>query len=296
MRIACFLIAGRPAVGIDRGQGYLDYGAILDARGYGTDMKGVDPERRLVRLLRRGLLDDAFIQEQLEWATHSGYDYWLKSEGMTPLLPHRPSKIICLARNYSEHAKEGGGEVPEAPIFFVKTDNCAIGAGCPIRVPTDVGRVDHEGELGVVISRRAQGVKATDWENFVLGYTIVNDVTARELQKSLGARGMPWFQAKSRDTFAPIGPIIVTREELPDLDSRRVRVTVNGEVRQNGLIADMVWKIPQLIEVITAIVTLLPGDIISTGTPSGVGGIKPGDEVAVEINGIGTLRNPVEAA
>jgi len=289
-------MAGRPAVGIDRGQGYLDYGAILDARGYGTDMKSADPERCIVRLLRHGLLDDVFIQEQLEWASHTGHDFWLKSEGFVPLLPHRPSKIICLARNYSEHAKEGGGEVPQAPIFFVKTDNCAIGTGRPIRVPVDVGRVDHEGELGVVISRRAQGVKAADWENFVLGYTIVNDVTARELQKSLGARGMPWFQAKSRDTFAPIGPVIVTREELTDLDARRIRVTVNGELRQNGSIADMVWKIPQLIEVVTAIVTLLPGDIIATGTPAGVGGIKPGNEVVVEIEGIGRLSNPVEAA
>jgi len=294
MKIARFLMAGRPAVGVNGGAGYLDYVAILDARGYGSDIKGADPERRLVRMLKHGLLDEAFIKEQLDWALHSGYDFWLRSEGVTPLLPHRPAKIICLARNYRDHAKEGGGTVPEAPIFFAKTDNCAIGCGQAIRIPMDIGRVEHEGELGVVISRRAQGVKAGDADSVILGYTIVNDVTARELQKSLGARGLPWFQAKSRDAFAPIGPAIVTREEFGDPYSSRIKVTVNGETRQDASIADMVWKIPELIEAVTAVVTLLPGDIISTGTPAGVGALKPGDSVTVEIEGIGKLVNPVE--
>jgi len=295
MKIARFQMAGRPAVGIDGGHGFVDYGAVLDARGYGPDMKGSDPDRRLVRFLRHGLLEPLFVQEQLDWALHSGYDYWLKSEGITPLMPHRPSKFICLARNYRDHAKELGNEAPEAPVYFAKTDNCAIGAGRAILIPLDIGRIDHEGELGVVISRRAQGVRAEEADKFILGYTIVNDVTAREYQKSLGAKGLPWFQAKSRDTFAPFGPVIVTPDEFGDPDGHRIRVTVNGEVRQDASIADMIWKTPQLIEAVTSAVTLMPGDVLSTGTPAGIGGLKPGDEVTVEIDGVGRLTNPVES-
>ncbi len=296
MRVARFLIAGRPAVGVDCGQGFVDFEAILDARGYGSELRGFDAERRLIRLLRHGLLEEAFVKEQMEWALHSGYDFWLKNEGLIPLLPHRPSKIICLARNYRDHAKEGGSETPEQPIFFAKTDNCAIGPGAAIRIPTDIGRVDHEGELGVVISRRAQAVKAVDADHYILGYTIVNDVTAREFQKNLAAKGLPWFQAKSRDTFAPIGPVIVCPAVMGDLGTHRIRVMVNGKVRQDGSIGDMVWKVPQLIEAVTAVVTLHPGDIISTGTPAGVSEIKPGDEVVVEIEAIGRLVNRVEEA
>lgn len=296
MRIARFLIAGRPVVAVDGGSGFVDYGAILDARGYGSDMRGADPERRLVRLLRHGLLCEEFVGEQLEWVLHSGRDFGLETEGLTPLLPHRPTKIICVARNYREHAREGGGDILERPIFFAKTDNCALGPGLPIRVPTDVGRVDHEGELGVVISRRAAGVKADEAMRCVLGYTVINDVTARELQKRLAERGLPWFHAKSRDTFAPLGPAIVSTGEVGDLSGKRIRVWVNGDIRQDGLLDDMVWKPPQLIAEISAVVTLLPGDVIATGTPSGVGGIAPGDEVVVAIDGVGRLANPVEAS
>lgn len=293
MRIARFLIAGRPTVAINMGQGYLDYGPILEARGFGSEIKSSDPERRVIRMLRHGLFDAGFVQEQVEWALHCGQDFWLNTRGCTPLLPFRPFKIVCMAKNYREHAKEGGSDVPTEPIFFVKTENCAIGTGEPIRVPTHLGRVDHEGELAVVISRHAQGVKAEEASRFILGYTLVNDVTAREYQKSLGARGLPWYQAKSRDTFAPIGPEIVTQDEAGDVESKRIKVTVNGELRQDGAIADMVWKIPQLIETVTGVVTLMPGDIISTGTPAGVGPIKPGDKVVVEVEGIGQLSNPV---
>lgn len=294
MRIARFLIAGRPTVAINLGQGYIDYGAVLEARGYGSEMRGADPERRIIRMLRHGLFDYAFVNEQVEWALHSGNDFWLNVRGLTPLLPFRPFKIICLARNYSEHAKEGGNEAPEAPVFFVKTENCAIGPGERIKAPTDIGRIDHEGELAVVISRHAKSVKAEESDRYVLGYTLLNDVTAREFQKSLAARGLPWFQAKSRDTFAPLGPEIICPMEAGDLDAKRIKVSVNGQIKQDGAISDMIWKIPQLIEAVTAVVTLMPGDIISTGTPAGVGAIKAGDIVVVEIEGFGQLVNPVE--
>ncbi len=296
MKIARFITDGREVIGIDGGSGFIDYGAVLDARGYSPDGKRDDPERRLVKLLNNGFFEGEFLAEQLEWVSHSGKKFSLSLEGLKPLMTHRPAKIICVARNYREHAKEGGAEVPESPIFFAKTDNCALGPDKPIRIPTHLGRVDHEGELAVVISRRAERIKASEASRYILGYTVLNDVTAREFQKSLGARGLPWFQAKSRDTFAPFGPFIVTTDELTNLDGRYIRVWVNNELRQDGNTNDMVWKIPDLLAEITAVVTLLPGDIVATGTPSGVGGIKPGDEVIVEVEGVGKLVNQVEAA
>ncbi len=295
MKIARLLTAGRAVIGIDRGQGFVDYGAILDLRGYGVEGKRGNEDHLLLKFLKNGFFETDFLLEQLDWASHSGHDFSIAQEGLIPLMTHRPTKIICVARNYREHAKEGGAEVPESPVFFAKTDNCALAPGMPIRIPMHLGRVDHEGELAVVISRSAERIKASEADKYILGYTVLNDVTAREFQKRLAARGLPWFQAKSRDTFAPFGPHIVTPDELPDLNGRTIKVWVNKALRQDGNTNDMVWKVPELLEEITSAVTLFPGDIVATGTPSGVGGIMPGDEVVVEVEGVGRLVNPVEA-
>ena len=295
MKIARFLIKGRPAVAVDGGEGFVDFGAILEARGWRSEITGADPERRLINMLRRGMLDEDFILEQMEWLPKSGQSarWRLEVDGLAPLLPLRPPKIICLARNWVSHAREQGHELPDRPVYFAKTENAAIGPGEPIRIPGGIGRVEHEGELGVVISNRASGVAAGDAGKFILGYTIVNDVTARELQRDLAREGRPWFAAKSMDSFAPIGPWIVTRSQMEPLSSKRIRVAVNGELRQDGILDDMHWGVEQLIEAITRYITLRSGDIIATGTPSGVGELKPGDEVVVEIDGIGQLVNPV---
>lgn len=296
MKIARFISAGMTIIGVDNGSGFIDYGSLLDARGYGFEGRKGDPERVLVKMLKNGFFELDFLKEQLEWASHSGQSFGIKPDGLQPSMTHRPAKFICVARNYREHAKEGGGEVPEKPVYFAKTDNCALAPNLPIKIPVDLGRVDHEGELAVVISRSASKVKAADYAKYLLGYTVINDVTAREFQKNLGARGLPWFQAKSRDTFAPFGPYIVTPDEIAGIDNRHIKVWVNNQLRQDGNTSDMVWKIPDLIEEITSAVALLPGDIIATGTPSGVGGILPGDEVIVEVEGIGRLVNSVVAA
>jgi len=295
MKIARFLIGGRPTVAVDDGAGFTDYGALLESRGYKSEIAGAEPDRRLIRMLRRGLLDPQFIREQLEWARHSGRNFLLDTGKSAPLLPLRPTKIICMARNWAGHAKEGGHPLPDQPIFFAKTDNCACGPGDPIRIPDGIGRVDHEGELGVVIARRVSRVSAVEAMNSVLGYTIINDVTAREFQRRLAGEGFPWFQAKSLDSFAPLGPWIVTRDAMEPLEGKRIRITVNGELRQDGLLDDLHFKVPQILEAISRHITMIPGDIIATGTPSGVGPIKAGDEVAVEIDGIGRLVNPVAA-
>lgn len=293
MKIARFDIHGRHVISLDTGDGFIDYVSVLEARGFGSEVKGTDPEFKIIQLIKRGMFDERFITEQLEWITQNRFECNLDVDAATPLLPHRPNKIVCMARNWAAHAREGGNEPPTQPIFFAKTDNCAIGYGEPIVLPTGVGRVDHEGELGIVISKTAKKVLPENAEDHILGYTIINDVTAREFQKHLSSNRLPWFAAKSMDTFAPIGPWIVLRNSLSSIDERSIQVTVNGEIKQSGTLGEMNWKVPEIIEVITENITLNPGDIVAAGTPPGVGPIKSGDLVKVTIDGIGELSNPV---
>ncbi len=208
---------------------------------------------------------------------------------LTLLCPCQVTKIVAVGRNYAAHAAEHGNEVPSQPLIFLKPPSAVIGPGEPIACPPQSAQVEHEAELAVVIGRRARRVTAADAWGHVLGYTCANDVTARDLQRSDGQ----WSRAKGFDTFAPLGPWIVTELDPTDLN---VVCRVNGQVTQQASTADMVFKIPQLVEYITAAMTLEPGDVILTGTPEGVSPIQPGDEVEVEIAGIGALRNPVESA
>jgi 2-keto-4-pentenoate hydratase/2-oxohepta-3-ene-1,7-dioic acid hydratase in catechol pathway len=198
-----------------------------------------------------------------------------------------PSKIVCVGQNYAAHAAELGHEVPIEPLIFLKPPSAIIRAGEDIVMPIWAGRVDFEGEIGVMIGARARNVTAdAAWEH-VAGLAPVNDVTARELQMSDGQ----WSRAKGFDTFCPIG-LVAPLEEV-DLDGLRVMTRVNGEVRQDSPAQDMVFKIPVLIEHITRFMTLEPGDVIATGTPSGIGPLADGDEVVVEIAGVGEVRNRV---
>jgi len=198
-----------------------------------------------------------------------------------------PSKIVCVGQNYAAHAAELGHEVPNEPLIFLKPPSAIIRAGDDIVKPIWAGRVDFEGEIGVVIGARARNVAAdAAWEH-VAGLAPVNDVTARELQMSDGQ----WSRAKGFDTFCPIGSVAPLEEV--DLDGLRVTTRVNGEVRQDSPAQDMVFKIPVLIEHITRFMTLEPGDVIATGTPSGIGPLADGDEVVVEVAGVGEVRNRV---
>ena len=206
--------------------------------------------------------------------------------GLTLLSPCRPTKIIALGRNYAAHAAEHGAEVPSRPLIFFKPPSAVIGPGESIVCPPQSIQVEHEAEMAVVIGRRARQVVAADAWNTVLGCTCANDVTARDLQRT----DEQWTRAKGFDTFAPLGPWIVTDLDPTDLT---VICRVNSQVKQQGSTSDMVFKIPQIIEFITAVMTLEPGDVILTGTPKGVGPIRAGDQVEVEIEGIGILHNPV---
>ena len=204
------------------------------------------------------------------------------------LAPVTPSKIACVGRNYAEHAAELGNEVPSEPLIFLKPPTTIIGSGDAVVYPAISERVDHEGELGVVIGRRCRNVSEADALKYVFGYTVANDVTARDLQKKDGQ----WARAKGFDTFAPVGPWIDTSFDPTD---RMLRCLVNGAVRQQSTTALMVYSIPRIIAHVSRFMTLEPGDLILTGTPSGIGPVQPGDVMTVEIEGLGSISNPVIA-
>lgn len=202
------------------------------------------------------------------------------------LSPTAPGKIVCIGKNYYAHALEMQGEAPAEPLLFLKPSTSVLNPGETIAYPPDSERVDYEGELGVVISRACKDVPQGAFRDVVLGYTVVNDVTARDLQQKDGQ----WTRAKGFDTFCPIGPWIET--ELDPFDVR-VQTRLNGEVRQNERTAAMMHAVDKLVAYITRVMTLLPGDVIATGTPAGIGPMQPGDVVEVEIEGIGVLKNTV---
>jgi 2-keto-4-pentenoate hydratase/2-oxohepta-3-ene-1,7-dioic acid hydratase in catechol pathway len=200
----------------------------------------------------------------------------------------RPSKIVCVGRNYAEHAKELGNEVPAAPLLFLKPPSAMIGSGEAIVLPEASARVEFEAEIGVVIGRRMHHVTPEQAERWIQGFVCLNDVTARDLQKSDGQ----WTRAKGFDTFCPVGPRIAE-----GLDWRALEVIgrVNGVERQRAPSSAMVFSIPVLLAYISEVMTLEPGDLVATGTPAGVGPLLPGDVVEVEIPGVGVLHNPVQA-
>ncbi|HXT69569.1 MAG TPA: fumarylacetoacetate hydrolase family protein [Vicinamibacterales bacterium] len=210
----------------------------------------------------------------------------IDKDGVKLLAPVSPSKIVCVGLNYRDHALEQNKPLPPEPLLFIKPSTSVIGPGDLIQAPAWAGRIDHEAELGVVIGRTAKGVKAGKASEYIAGLTAVNDVTARDLQNKDGQ----YTRCKGFDTFGPIGPCIAVGLEGRDL---QVQAFVNGHVRQNSRTRELIFTIPELVEYISSVMTLLPGDIISTGTPSGIGPIRPGDNVTVHVEGVGALSNPV---
>jgi len=218
--------------------------------------------------------------------TFSGVRHQLSAVKL--LAPVLPSKVVAIGRNYAAHASEMGGEVPERPLIFLKPSTAVTGSGDSIAYPPSSERVDFEGELAVVIGRLCRDVPEERAGEVVFGYTCANDVTARDQQKADGQ----WSRAKGYDSFCPLGPWIETELDIADL---QLTTTLNGEVKQDGRTSSIVHKVPALIAYITSCMTLLPGDVILTGTPEGVGPMSIGDEVAVEVEGIGRLVNKVVA-
>jgi 2-keto-4-pentenoate hydratase/2-oxohepta-3-ene-1,7-dioic acid hydratase in catechol pathway len=208
--------------------------------------------------------------------------------GARLLPPCSPTKIVCVGRNYAEHAKELGNEPPKEPLIFLKPPSSLIASGDDIVYPSLSQRVDFEGELGVIIGRRARKIPASEAGEYILGYTCVNDVTARDLQRKDGQ----WTRGKGFDTFCAVGPCLLLKETA-DFAGFRVRTLVDGQVKQDGPVQDMLFSVNDIIAYVSEFMTLEPGDLIATGTPPGVGPLDPGSKVQVEINQIGILENTV---
>jgi len=234
-----------------------------------------------------------WVQDDLVGPVHGDiFTEYQRGEATIPirsvqlLAPLIPSKIICVGRNYAAHAQEHGAEVPEMPILFFKPPSSVIGPGDYIEIPPQSKQVEHEAELAVVIGRRGHSITPEDAFHYIFGYTVANDITARDLQN----RDSQWTRAKGFDTFCPVGPWIET-----DFDPADAMITchVNGEMRQMASTRDMIFTIRQLIAFTSSIMTLEPGDLFLTGTPAGVSPILPGDVVETKVEGIGVLENPV---
>jgi 2,4-didehydro-3-deoxy-L-rhamnonate hydrolase len=217
---------------------------------------------------------------------------------VSPLPIDRPQKIICVGLNYTDHAAEASLSLPERPLLFAKWPNTLIGPREPIVLPSITSKVDYEGELAVVIGRKASRLTADDALDAVAGYLCANDVSARDLQFA----DKQWVRGKSLDTFCPVGPALVPASEIPDPQALVLRTILNGETVQEAPTSNMIFSVAQIVAFTSEAITLEPGDLILTGTPAGVGIfrtpellLKPGDEVTVEIEGIGTLTNPVAA-
>jgi 2-keto-4-pentenoate hydratase/2-oxohepta-3-ene-1,7-dioic acid hydratase in catechol pathway len=216
---------------------------------------------------------------------------WEPTETVVPwpsvslLSPVIPTKILCVGKNYEDHIDEMDGEIPEEPVIFMKPATAVVGQNAAVIHPRISKEVHHEAELAVVISRPARNINAEDASRYIFGYTAANDVTARDLQM----KDAQWTRAKGFDTFCPLGPAIET--ELDPLERLAVICRVNGEVRQAGFTSDMIFGVAEILEYITAFTTLLPGDLVLTGTPAGASKVEPGDVMEIEIDGIGTLTN-----
>lgn len=288
MRFASIATDGWVKVGIETPEGWLNGTTVVG------DVLGTQVET-LPDMLYGGLFEDgplAAIEDAVE--SQARPEWRITS---TPiLLPpvDSSSKIICVGRNYQAHAAERQKPWPDAPVFWQCPGSALLAPRGEIVIPRWYeGAVDHEAELGVVIATRAKNVQPEHAMKYVAGYTVINDVTARDQQDDDIAQGWPWFRGKGMDTFCPMGPGIVPRRDVPDLGACEVICRVNDEERQRGVVSDMRFDIPALIAGITKFITLEPGDVISTGTPGGVGPIHAGDMVECEVTGIGVIRNPV---
>jgi 5-oxopent-3-ene-1,2,5-tricarboxylate decarboxylase / 2-hydroxyhepta-2,4-diene-1,7-dioate isomerase len=252
----------------------------------------------------------AFIQVMVELGYGSASairkiveDPWVRAKSRDLRLPpdfeyglpiQRPSKVVAIGRNYLAHVRELQHETPTEPIFFCKAPSSLVPHGADIVIPGWLdSRVDHEAELALIIGKPCRNVREEEALDFVAGYSIVNDVTARAMQKEDISAGNPWFRSKSIDTFCPMGPYFVPSDDVPDPNQLNIRLTVNGETRQQASTASMIFPVHRLVSAISRYMTLHPGDVIATGTPEGVSAIVPGDVIEVEIDGLGTLRNRV---
>lgn len=230
--------------------------------------------------VRRGVVEDDTVRFANE-------TYELTDDAIEVLPPCDPSKIVCIGRNYADHAEEMGSDLPDRPMLFLKPPNAVASHGDTITVPAGKERIDHEAEIGVVIGEQCRHVAEDEAMDVVAGFTCVDDVSNRDDQQE----ERNWVRGKAFDGAAPLGPVLATPDEVPD--DAAVQTRVNGELRQDGSRAQLIFSIPELIAEITTFLTLEPGDVIATGTPEGVGPLEDGDDVEIEVEGVGTLEHSI---
>ena len=260
-----------------------------------TDGRFCDLTIALGTLAPKSVFDavcDQDLHANLAWLSLRE-DYCLPASTALACPLPAPNRILAIGRNYADHAKELGNAIPDEPVVFQKANSSIIGPGASIVLPTAIGQVDHEGELLVLIGTGGRDIPLETALSHVAGYSIINDVTARAKSKALQAKGYPWFLAKCRDTFGPIGPVVVAASSLAEQFPLTIDVTINGTLRQHGTTDQMIHDVAALIHFLSTVTELMPGDCIATGTPSGVGPLVAGDSVTVIISGIGTLTNSV---
>jgi 2-keto-4-pentenoate hydratase/2-oxohepta-3-ene-1,7-dioic acid hydratase in catechol pathway len=288
---------GKPAIGLAHEGRIYDLTGMLGALAAVRGRSPIEPPGSLLDAAIRPGLGEAVAEAASVLAAEGRLAALAAPENARLRAPlPRPNRILAIGRNYAEHARESGAEVFEEPIVFLKASTSVIGPGEAIEVPEWVGRVDYEGELLVVLGGGGKNVAEGDALRLVAGYTLFNDVTARALQRADQERKHPWFRSKSMDTFGPMGPYLVNADAVPDPHDLRLTLAVNGETKQDDTTASMIHRIPALIAFLSRFFALEPGDVIATGTPSGIGPLVPGDTVEVTVEGLGTLRNPVIAA
>jgi 5-oxopent-3-ene-1,2,5-tricarboxylate decarboxylase/2-hydroxyhepta-2,4-diene-1,7-dioate isomerase len=286
---------GREAVGVLREAGVLDFSRAMAIWADAQGLRPVPLGLSVDALLYAEMLDPEFFASVLGFVEGHQLQDILTVDDVQLLPPLFPKRIIALGRNYAAHAQETGHKPPKEPVFFMKATTSVIGPEEPVVCPPRVGRIDHEVELAVVIGRGGKRISRARAMRHVAGYTILNDVTARDMQTRDMAASHPWFLSKSFDTFGPMGPCLALPDEIPDPMQLNLELRVNGEVRQKSNTRHLLFDIPDLIRRLSRYITLEPGDVISTGTPEGISPIHPGDVMEAEIEGIGVLRNPVVA-
>lgn len=318
MRLLTFEAAGRPRLGAEWQGRIVDLqnvAALAELVRYGADAAREVVESfpsDLLGYLRGGSTTRAVAEAALEWLENLPAEVAENLTGQSALLYReeqvrrrapitRPGKIICIGLNYRDHAEESGLPVPKEPVLFCKYANTVIGPGDPILLPPDSEEVDYEAELVFVIGKTAHNVPAKQAMEYVAGYTVGHDVSARDYQIKRG--GGQWMAGKTWDTFAPMGPVLVTADEGIDPHNLPIRCVLNGQVMQDSNTNQFIFTIPEAVAYLSRIITLEPGDMVFTGTPPGVGFarkppvfLKAGDDVEIQIDGIGNLRNPVKAA
>lgn len=265
-------------------------------RDYNRHVEGREAPRlaSVQDLISQGLFNRGFYRRIAEFCQrHGRNDTYTLAESPRFTLPWRPAKVVAIARNYRAHVRELGHDMPAEPMFFGKVPSICIGPDDPIVARPEYGRVDYEGEIGVIIGKRASRLAPEEARGVVAGYTLVNDVTARDVQNTDRKAGNPWFRAKNMDTFCPLGPVALLAEAFPWPLEVPIETHVNGETRQHGNTRQFIFDLPTLLAAVTRCIALEPGDVLATGTPEGVGPLRPGDVVEVIQPDIGTLRNPV---